>query len=141
MLDGMVPSPRRPAPVHPLVHTWTASAPLSFASVRHAVGRGLRLRCPVCGIGRLFVSFWRMREACTECGVSYAREAVWLGSMDINLTLSLLLILGAVPFLPELGLRRELLVLGLAAVLIPAALFRFVRGVWMALLYLSGGVY
>jgi len=82
-----------------------------------------------------------MREECTECGVTYAREAVWLGSMDINLTLSLLLILGAVPFLPELGLRRELLVVGLAAVLVPAALFRFVRGVWVALLYLSGGIY
>ncbi len=82
-----------------------------------------------------------MRETCTACGVSYAREAVWLGSMDINLTLSLLLILGAVPFLPEIGLTRELLVLGLAAVLIPAAMFRFVRGVWMALLYLSGGIY
>ncbi len=133
--------PRAAAPVHPLLHTWTAAAPLSFSSIRHAIGRGLKLRCPVCGVGRLFVTFWRMREACAECGVSYAREAVWLGSMDINLTLSLLLVLGAIPFLSELGLRRELVVLGLAAVLIPAALFRFVRGVWMALLYLSGGVY
>lgn len=133
--------PRASAPVHPLLHTWTATAPLSASSVRHALARGLRLRCPVCGVGRLFVTFWRMREACSACGVSYAREAVWLGSMDINLTLSLLLILGVVPFLPDVGLGRELLVLGAAAVVIPAALFRFVRGVWMALLFLSGGVY
>ena len=133
--------PRRPEPVHPLLHTWTARSPLSFSSIRHAIGRGLRLRCPVCGVGRLFVTFWRMRDVCSECGVTYAREAIWLGSMDINLTLSLLLVLGALPFLPDMGLGRELLVLGAAAVLIPAALFRFVRGVWVSLLYLSGGVY
>jgi uncharacterized protein (DUF983 family) len=141
MLKGMDRLPRAPAPVHPLLHTWTAKTPLSFSSIRHAIGRGLRLRCPVCGVGRLFVGIWKMRESCPECGVTWAREALWLGSMDINLTLSLLLVLGALPFLPDLGLRRELLVLGAAAVLIPAVLFRYVRGVWVSLLYLSGGVY
>ena len=141
MLEGMDPRPRTPSPVHPLVHTWTATAPLSLSSVRHALGRGVRLRCPVCGVGKLFVGLWRMREACADCGVSYAREAVWLGSMDINLTLSLLLILGALPFLSDIGLRRELIVLGIAAVFVPAVLFRFVRGVWVSLLYLSGGIY
>lgn len=141
MLDGMDPRPRALAPVHPLLHTSIAAAPLTFSSVRHAIGRGLRLRCPVCGIGRLFVSFWRMREACPQCGVSWSREAIWLGSMDINLTLSLLLILGSLLFLPELDLERELIVLGGAAIVLPALLFRWVRGVWVSLLYLSGGVY
>ena len=142
MLDGMDPRPRTPSPVHPLLHTSIAAAPVTFSSVRHAIGRGLRLRCPVCGVGRLFASFWRMREACPQCGVSYGREAgFWLGSMDINLTISLLLILGSLLFLPELDLERELIVLGAAALLLPALLFRWVRGVWMALMYLSGGVY
>jgi hypothetical protein len=61
--------------------------------------------------------------------------------MDINLTLSLLIVLAPVPFLPEMGLRRELELLGAGAVIVPFLLFRFVRGFWMALIYLSGGVY
>lgn len=139
MLDRMNRPPRA---VHPLIHTSTAKPPVTPGAVRHALSRGIRLRCPVCGIGRLFSSFWAMREECAHCGVSFRREpGFWLGSMDINLTLSLLLVLGVLPFLPEIPIRRELAYLGGAAVVIPAALFRFVRGVWMALLYLSGAVY
>jgi uncharacterized protein (DUF983 family) len=132
-------SPAR-KPVAPLICTRTARAPLTPAAIRIAIGRGLR--CPVCGVGRLFRTTFGMREACPHCGVSYGREeGFWLGSMDINLTLSLLVILGSLVFLPELDLGRELAFLGAAAVLLPAVLFRFVRGFWMALLYLSGGVY
>jgi len=142
MLDGMDSHRRAVAPVHPLVHTWTARAPLTASAVRLAIGRGLRLRCPVCGVGRLFHSFFGMREECGQCGVSFRREAgFWLGSMDINLTLSLLIILGSLAILPELDLRREMAVMGTAAILLPAVLFRFVRGFWMALLFLSGAVY
>ncbi len=82
-----------------------------------------------------------MRDACAHCGVTYGREALWLGSMDINLTVSLLLIMGSLLFLPALDLTLELIVLGGAAVVVPAILFRFVRGFWVALLYLSGGIY
>jgi uncharacterized protein (DUF983 family) len=142
MLSEMDPSPGRSTPVLPLLRTRTAKAPLNPRVIRLAIGRGLRLRCPVCGVGRLFRTFFGMREACLHCGVSYGREAgFWLGSMDINLTVSLLLILGSLVFLPELELRRELALLGAAAVILPAALFRFVRGFWMALLYLGGAVY
>lgn len=142
MLDGMSSPPRGIAPVHPLVHTWTARAPLTASAIRLAIGRGLRLRCPVCGVGRLFRSLFGMREECGQCGVSFRREAgFWLGSMDINLTVSLLIILGSLAILPELDIGRELVVMGTAAVLLPALLFRFVRGFWMALLFLSGAVY
>ena len=142
MLAGMDSPARTSAPVAPLLHTRTARAPLTPAAIRIAIGRGLRLRCPVCGVGHLFRSTFAMRETCPSCGVSYGREeGFWLGSMDINLTLSLLLILGSLVFLPELGLERELAYLGAASILLPATLFRFVRGFWMALLYLSGAVY
>ena len=136
------PPSRASAPVHPLLRTRTATAPVTPRVIRLALGRGLRLRCPVCGVGRLFRTFFGMREACLHCGVSYGREAgFWLGSMDINLTISLLVILGSLLFLPELDVRRELVLLGGAAVVLPAVLFRFVRGFWMALLFLSGAVY
>jgi len=83
-----------------------------------------------------------MREDCARCGVGFNRESgLWLGSMDINLTLSLLILLVPVIFLPDVGLRKALLIWGAGAVFVPAALFRFVRGFWIALVYLSGGIY
>jgi len=34
--------------------------------------RGLRRRCPACGVGRLFDGFLRSRERCSECGLAFA---------------------------------------------------------------------
>ena len=128
--------------VAPLLHTRTARTPLTAGGVRIALLRGIRLRCPVCGRGRLFRSYLAMNTECARCGVRFDRESgLWLGSMDINLTLSLLILLAPIVFLPDIGLRRELELLGAGAVLLPLVLFRFVRGFWMALIFLSGGVY
>ena len=125
-----------------MLRTRTARSPLTPAAVRLALVRGIRLRCPVCGEGKLFRTYVSMNPECSCCGVRFDRESgLWLGSMDINLTVSLLLILIPIVFLPELDLGRELIILGIAAVVVPTALFRFVRGFWMALIYLSGGVY
>ncbi len=33
-----------------------------------AVGRGLRLRCPACGEGRMFRAFLKVAERCERCG-------------------------------------------------------------------------
>ena len=41
---------------------------------RKVVWRGLRLRCPVCGQGRLFRTYFTMHESCSCCGVRFARE-------------------------------------------------------------------
>lgn len=128
--------------VAPLVRTRVARARLGPSVVARAIGRGVRLRCPVCGEGRLFRSYLQMNEECPRCGVGFSRESgQWLGSMDINLTLSLLLLLTPIIFLPDIGLGRELMLWGAGAVLLPLGLFRFVRGLWTALVYLSGGVY
>jgi len=36
-----------------------------------ALGRGLRRRCPHCGLGRLFAG-WRLRDRCSVCGLVFA---------------------------------------------------------------------
>lgn len=35
--------------------------------------RALRLRCPHCGAGRVFTSWFRMRESCPVCGLRFER--------------------------------------------------------------------
>jgi len=50
--------------------------------------RALRLRCPACGGGPVFVSWLRMCPSCPSCGLSYNREpegGYWVGSNTINL--------------------------------------------------------
>lgn len=42
--------------------------------LRVLLKRGARLRCPACGVGRIFRSFLRLREDCPECGWLLERE-------------------------------------------------------------------
>lgn len=129
-------------PVKAWTHTRIARPAMTPGLVRRAIWRGLRQRCPVCGVGRLFSGFFRMRNDCACCGVSFTREpGLWLGSMDINLTISLAIIMASIVFLPEMPLPRALALGSIAAVALPVLLFRVVRGFWVALLFLSGAVY
>ena len=47
--------------------------PPRSTSVRTALGRGLRKRCPHCGEGRLF-SGWSHVERCSRCGLVFVRN-------------------------------------------------------------------
>lgn len=40
-------------------------------SIRQAIARGLRKRCPRCGEGPLFAGWNRLRERCPVCGLVY----------------------------------------------------------------------
>lgn len=52
--------------------------------------RAARLRCPVCGEGRVLESWFRMKTRCPECGVRTERgeEDFFLGSMMFNIAFS-----------------------------------------------------
>ena len=71
-----------------------------------ALKRGLRFRCPNCGEGRLFSSFFKMRDACAICGLSfYPESGYYAGAMYLDYALSAAVFLAVfVPslFLPEL---------------------------------------
>jgi uncharacterized protein (DUF983 family) len=43
------------------------SNPWPIPSLATAIGRGLRGRCPVCGMGRIFDGFLTVAEACQVC--------------------------------------------------------------------------
>ncbi len=56
-------------------------------------GRALLLRCPVCGGGGIFRSFFSLRDRCPTCGFVYARgeHGYQLGSMALNLVVPLVI--------------------------------------------------
>lgn len=48
--------------------------------------RGFRRKCPRCGQGKAFESYFRLRDNCPVCGYSFYREeGYWTGAMIINI--------------------------------------------------------
>jgi uncharacterized protein (DUF983 family) len=107
-----------------------------------AIGRGLRLRCPRCGDGRLYTTFFRMNRECPVCGLGFYRESgYYVGAMMINygITAFLVLIVYLVSRLmpeiwrvsPELKIATWMF----AAIVVSLLLVRTTRGLWLAFDY------
>jgi uncharacterized protein (DUF983 family) len=131
-----------PAPVLPWRGTTRHPGAMPEGYWRTVVWRGLKLRCPVCGRGKLFHSYFVMNDQCACCGVGFAREhGQWVGSLDINTLLTAAVLMAGVGFGPLWSVKTSLAVWCSAAVIFPILSFRFVRGLWTAIVYLTGGVY
>ena len=104
------------------------------------LGRALFVRCPKCGGGDLFLSWFRLRERCPRCGLPLARgeqEDYWLGGMMFNIVLSEALAVVAVGIAiaatyPDVAWTA--IWIGAAVLMIgaPFLLFPMSRIVWLA---------
>ncbi|HEV2490385.1 MAG TPA: DUF983 domain-containing protein [Candidatus Acidoferrales bacterium] len=64
----------------------------------------MRFRCPKCGEGRVFSSFFRMRDECPVCGLSFCPESgYYVGAMYFDYILSAGIFL--VAYVPSLFMR------------------------------------
>lgn len=115
-----------------------------LSSLSH-LARGLRGRCPHCGLGSLFAGRFRLRDTCPYCGVRFSRaRGEMLGATYINTMLTLVLALVGFFVTERLfapPLLVQLAVWTLFCVAVPVAFFRPARGLWIAVAYLTGGVY
>lgn len=70
-----------------------------------ALRRGLRFRCPNCGEGPVFRGFFKMRDQCDVCGLSFHPESgYYAGAMYLDYALSAAIFLAVfIPsfFLPD----------------------------------------
>lgn len=101
------------------------------------LGRALRLRCPLCGKGALFASWFKMRESCPGCGFMVEREeGYYTGAMAVNLVVAeLLFVAGFVgsviltwPAVPW-NLMYGWIAVGIIG---PLLFFPFSRTLWLA---------
>jgi Protein of unknown function (DUF983) len=108
---------------------------------RTLLGRALRLRCPRCGEGMLFVgkglsNWYHMRSRCDWCGLVYEREpGFFLGSIYVNYGLTALLTtIGYIALVATDAVSPTTTLLGLTAFcfLFPFWFFRYARSLWMA---------
>lgn len=139
-------------PLHSrLTSTFVTSFPVNAARATGADGRFplsdvsgemtrltaiLKLRCPHCLQGQVFLRLWRMRETCPVCGIRFERESgYFMMSVFIGYILSLLVIL---PICITLYLRQAPViwyVMATALILgvLSPFIFRYARILWLHL--------
>jgi uncharacterized protein (DUF983 family) len=97
--------------------------------------RALALRCPLCGEGRLFASWFRMVRNCSGCRFKFEREpGYFLGSIYVNYGLSVALVIVTLVTTTIWPVSTTLQVSIVAAIVAFFALwfFRYARALWLA---------
>lgn len=103
--------------------------------------RGLIRRCPRCGGGKLFRSWWSMRDRCPRCGVRFVREegyftGVYLVNFGVVLAVLFVMVMGVALWLgthPDASAVPFLVAGTIIAVVVPIAFYPFARTIWAAL--------
>jgi uncharacterized protein (DUF983 family) len=111
----------------------------------HKLLLGLLLRCPNCEQGHMFHGLFQMDATCPYCGARYERrEGESIGGTLVNLCIAELLSIGGY-FLSEALFHPPLafqlifwITFNIAFVVL---FYRHARGIWVSIVYLSGGVY
>ena len=105
------------------------------------LGRGLLKRCAVCGSGKLFTRWFRMKERCPRCGYLFEREeGFFLGAYVINLAVAqgMVILLAVVPLIVRLADDPDASILpfvvgGLVgAVVAPMVFYPWSKTIWTA---------
>lgn len=113
-----------------------AVPPRTRLSGMTVIGRALRLRCPVCGVGRLFRRM-TMLEHCTHCGFRFEREVGYFtNTAVINYavaSLPILFIIAPLAYLRPHAIAFEIGLGFLFAIALPILCFRHVRSLWLAI--------
>ena len=110
-------------------------------SVWRMLLRGMVRRCPRCGSGGIFASWFRLAERCPGCQLRLERENdFFLGGYVINLAvtegllaLALLAYVFRISADPGTSLVPVLVVGVLISVVLPVLFFPFSRTIWMAI--------
>ena len=110
---------------------------MDLSRARRNLGRGLRLKCPDCGLGSLYVSLFRMHARCYYCDLVFEREqGYFIGAIYINIiatesTLLLtLLIYGLITGTVD---QRILTILFVLAIVLPLTFFHHSRSLWLSI--------
>jgi uncharacterized protein (DUF983 family) len=109
---------------------------MEIARAREHLIRGLKLRCPACGLGQLYESFFRMRDVCPYCALVFAREqGYFIGAIYLNVVATESLIFAT--YLALILARRitdqsTYTILFTLALLLPVLFHRHARSIWLS---------
>lgn len=116
-------------------------APGGYPTLRRMLWRAVRRRCPRCGSGDVFATWFRMVERCPSCRLRFERESdFFLGAYVINLGITEgLLALALLVYVMRLADDPEASVVPVAvagafvAIGAPVVFFPFSRTIWAAI--------
>ena len=103
------------------------------------LARGLRKRCPRCGGGEIFRSYYTLEPQCPHCAYPFEREeGYWVGAVIVNTAvveaIFFVLFIGIlVATLPEINWRAMLVAGIVTNGVFPFLFFPYSKTVWMAL--------
>jgi len=102
--------------------------------------RGLRLRCPVCGEGKLYRHWFRMYQHCPACSFIYAREpGYYTAAVALNVFVSELITLAVIIPLAagqSISFVALLLIGGAMAFILPLLFYHHAKSLWMSIEHL-----
>jgi uncharacterized protein (DUF983 family) len=103
-----------------------------------ALWRGVRRRCPRCGQGRLFRSYFTLVPRCPGCGLRFEREeGYWVGAMIVNIAVAelafgIVLVGGILLWWPDVP-WGVLTIVGVAVnATVPVLFYPWSKTIWMA---------
>lgn len=118
---------------------------VDFNTRLHKLWTGFRLRCPNCEKGAMFDGLFTLRDTCPVCNVRFERsDGESLGGMMLNLVAVELVTVGGFilsQWLLEPPLMAQLVFWTLFNLVFIFVFYRHARGLWIAVTYLTGGVY
>lgn len=104
-----------------------------------ALLRGASRRCPRCGSGGLFPTWFSLVERCPTCGLSFSREeGAWLGAFVISFAateavLAAIIAVSIAVTLPDPPALKLSIGAGLAMIAFPLAFYPFAKTIWAAI--------
>jgi uncharacterized protein (DUF983 family) len=107
--------------------------------------RALGKRCPRCGRGAIFASYFRMNPRCEGCGaVFWVDQGEWLGAFAIDWAFAtgLAIVVWAMLelALPSLSQIAEIAIISVCVMVSLFATFPWSRSFWTIFLYLAGAM-
>jgi uncharacterized protein (DUF983 family) len=109
--------------------------PLTRGRIRTLLLRSLRLRCPRCGVGRLFDGWFSMYEQCPTCSLVFEREqGYFVGAIYVNYAATVSLSLAgyfALDIYTDLSLTVQLSLWGAFCVVFPLYFYRYSKSLWL----------
>lgn len=98
--------------------------------------RGLLLKCPTCGKGKLFAGWFIMSKECSECGRQHERApGFFLGSIYFNYGVTAVIVTGMygiLRFALKMPPTTCLISTGLVCFIFPTWFFRYARALWVS---------
>jgi uncharacterized protein (DUF983 family) len=105
------------------------------------MGRALTKKCPRCGAGHIYDSWFRMKERCPTCGILFEREpGFFVGAYLVNFAVVIVLLfvacMGFVAWKaanPDAGVAVPLTICLVISLVVPVFFYPYSRTIWAAL--------